>query len=175
MLRGCVARGREVGTNSVPSAGDQERRAGREPSRAGREPSRAAREPSRAGGASRGDHGAFGALVERHHPMVVPVVCRLAGSDSFAVDAAQESAIRALIGLDRLRPPERFGAWYAAIALNVARRWLREVVTGPLPEGVIDRQQLDPAELAEAAEMAPAVRHAVSELAPAQRDATLAP
>ena len=44
--------------------------------------------------------------------MVVSLVRRLAGSDSFAADAAQEGAIRALIGLDRLRSPERFGAWY---------------------------------------------------------------
>ena len=124
--------------------------------------------------ARQGDHGAFAALVERHRPMVVSLVRRLAGSDSFAADAAQESAIRALIGLDRLRSPERFGAWYAGIALNVARRWLREVATGPLPEEVVDSQQLGPAELAEAAEMAQAVRHAVSELAPGQRDATLA-
>jgi RNA polymerase sigma factor (sigma-70 family) len=106
--------------------------------------------------------------------MVVSVVSRLAGSGGFAADAAQESAIRALIGLNRLRSPERFGAWYAGIALNVARRWLGEVVTGPLPEAVIDAQQLDPAELAEAAEMAEAVRHAVSELPPGQREATLA-
>lgn len=124
--------------------------------------------------ARQGDHGAFAALVERHRPMVVSVVSRLTGSDRFAADAAQESAIRALIGLDRLRSPERFGAWYAAIALNVVRRWLREVDTGPLPEEVIDGQQTDPAELAEAAYMAQAVRHAVSELAPGQRDATLA-
>ena len=60
------------------------------------------------------------------------------------------------------------------IALNVARRWLGEVATGPLPEAIIDTQQLDPADLAEAAEMAEAVRHAVSDLAPGQRDATLA-
>jgi len=124
--------------------------------------------------ARQGDHGAFAALVERHRPMVVSLVRRLAGSDSFAADAAQEGAIRALIGLDRLRSPERFGAWYAAIALNVARWWLREVATGPLPEEVVDSQQLGPAELAEAAEMAQAVRRAVSELAPGQRDATLA-
>jgi RNA polymerase sigma factor (sigma-70 family) len=124
--------------------------------------------------ARQGDHDAFAALVERHRPMVVSVVSRLASSDSFAADAAQESAIRALIGLDRLRSPERFGAWYVGIALNVARRWLRDVAAAPLPEELIDTQQLDPAVLAEAAEMAQAIRRAVCELPPGQRDATLA-
>jgi DNA-directed RNA polymerase specialized sigma24 family protein len=58
--------------------------------------------------------------------MVLRVIERLTGSSTMVVDASQEAAVAALVGLDRLRSPERFGAWYVGIALNIARRWLRE-------------------------------------------------
>jgi RNA polymerase sigma factor (sigma-70 family) len=121
-----------------------------------------------------GDKDAFAVLIDRHRPAVFVVVRRLLGNAAAAGDAAQEAAVTALVALDRLRSPERFGAWYAGIALNVARRWLRDTVaTGPLSEEWPDSRPA-PDEQIEAAELARDVRRAVQRLAPGQRRAVLA-
>ena len=73
-----------------------------------------------------GDKDAVGGLIIRHRAMAVALVTRLLGSSDEAADIVQEAAVTALVGLDRLRSPERFGAWFAGIALNVGRRWLRD-------------------------------------------------
>jgi len=120
-----------------------------------------------------GDKDAFALLVDRHRPMVCALVARVL-DPAAASDAAQEAAITALISLDRLRSPERFGAWYAGIALNVARRWFREAVdTVPLSDECRDDRP-GPEELAEVADLGRRVRRAVEGLAPGQRQAVLA-
>jgi RNA polymerase sigma factor (sigma-70 family) len=103
-------------------------------------------------------------------------LCRRAlGDDGLAEDAAQEAALQAMLGLDRLQQPERFGAWLAGIGLNVCRRWRRDraregcslaALTGgrSVPDGT-------PAEAAEAAEDARQVRRAVGRLPAGQRAA----
>jgi DNA-directed RNA polymerase specialized sigma24 family protein len=63
-------------------------------------------------------------LVTRHWETAVALAARVLGSPELARDAAQEATVSAMTGLDRLRSPERFGAWFCGIALNVARRWL---------------------------------------------------
>lgn len=73
-----------------------------------------------------GEREAFGRLVLRHYPGVLRLCTRLLGSPAEAQDAAQEATLQALVGLGRLREPERFGAWFHAIAANVARSALRE-------------------------------------------------
>jgi hypothetical protein len=60
-----------------------------------------------------GDKDAFASLVDRHRPIVWGVVQRLVRNEAVAADAVQDATIGALVGLDRLRSPERFGAWYA--------------------------------------------------------------
>jgi RNA polymerase sigma factor (sigma-70 family) len=121
-----------------------------------------------------GDKGAFAALIGRHRPMVLALVRSFLGRRELAEDAVQEASVVALVGLDRLRCPERFGAWYAGIALNVSRRWLREIPAGLVPS--VDRPDPGPgpAEQAEAAELARRVHRAVGALAPGQRAAVLA-
>src|SRR5207249_1432114 len=101
------------------------------------------------------------------------LVRRLLGDDVLASDVAQDATVAALVGLHRLRSPERFGAWYAGIALNMARRRLREVSASPLPEEGRDDGP-GPDEQAEAAEVADKVRQAVATLAAGQRAAVLA-
>ena len=76
--------------------------------------------------AREGDKEAFAALLARHRGMLVALCRRALGDDGLAEDAAQEAALEAMLGLDRLRRPERFGAWLAGIGLNVCRRWRRE-------------------------------------------------
>jgi sigma-70-like protein len=66
---------------------------------------------------------AFAELVSRHWPAAVALAARVLGSPDLAADAGQEAAVAALVSLDRLREPGRFGAWYCGITLNVARNW----------------------------------------------------
>jgi bifunctional DNase/RNase len=68
-----------------------------------------------------GDKDAFAALVTRHWATAVALAARVLGTPDLASDAAQEAAVAALVGLDRLRTPGRFGAWFCGITLNVAR------------------------------------------------------
>lgn len=95
------------------------------------------------------------------------------GDDERARDVVQEAAVLALVSLDRLANPDRFGAWLCGIALNVARRWLHE--TRSFDEIAVE--PADPApgpdEFAEIRDLARRVRRAVATLAPGQRDAVL--
>jgi RNA polymerase sigma factor (sigma-70 family) len=113
-------------------------------------------------------------LIRRHWPLAVFLAGRLLGSAELGCDAAQEAAMAALTDLGRLRSPDRFGAWFCGIALNVARRWLRELrleVPGPPPDG--GSAEPGPAEAAELADIAARVRGAVAALPEGQRDAVM--
>jgi len=111
-------------------------------------------------------------LLRRHGDTAVALAARMLGSADLARDAVQEAAVAAMTDLDRLRSPDRFGAWFCGITLNVARRWLRQ----PRPEVAGLSAELlaagpDPAEAAEAADTAARVREAIGSLADGQRHA----
>jgi RNA polymerase sigma factor (sigma-70 family) len=72
-----------------------------------------------------GQRGAFVGLFERHQESVLGLCRRLLGSETEAQDVAQDAALRAFLGLETLREPERFGAWLHSIAANLARQRLR--------------------------------------------------
>jgi RNA polymerase sigma-70 factor (ECF subfamily) len=72
-----------------------------------------------------GDRAALSLLVERHRPLLLSVCRRVTGDPQAAEDAAQEAILQALLHLDRLRRPERFGQWLAGIGLNVCRVAIR--------------------------------------------------
>jgi RNA polymerase sigma factor (sigma-70 family) len=127
-----------------------------------------------------GDQGAFASLVARHRGMLVGLCRRVLGDPGLAEDAAQEAVLQAMVSLERLERPERFGAWLGGIGLNVCRRWRRDQVreewslaalTGGRagPDPVPD----SPAEAAEAAEAARRVRRAVNRLPAGQRAAVV--
>ena len=66
-------------------------------------------------------------LLRRHWDVAVLLAERVLGSPDLARDAAQEAAIAAMTDVERLRSPDRFGAWFCGIALNVSRKWLRQL------------------------------------------------
>ena len=129
------------------------------------------------GAALDGDKDAFAALVTRHWATAVALAARVLGTADLAADAAQEAAVAALVGLDRLRAPGRFGAWFCGITLNVARGWVRQLrAERPAAlDRALDRASAEPGpdERAELADLAATVRAAVAQLADGQRDAVL--
>ena len=119
-----------------------------------------------------GDKERLGELILRHWRTANFLATRVLGSPELAGDAAQEAAIAAMTGLDQLRSPDRFGAWFCGITLNVARRWLRSsgtelLISSPDPPS----GGPDPAQAAELAEVAARVRAAIALLADGQREA----
>jgi len=111
-------------------------------------------------------------LLRRHWDTAVLLAGRVLGSPDLAHDAAQEAAVAAMTDLGQLRSPDRFGAWFCGITLNVSRRWLRQLrseVPGLLPD--LASASPDPAEAAEIADTAARVRDAIAALADGQQDA----
>ena len=72
-----------------------------------------------------GDTTALERLVERHLGVVHLIALSRLRDREAAEDLAQEVFLRALLGLDRLTNPERFGPWLARIARNLATDWHR--------------------------------------------------
>jgi len=122
--------------------------------------------------ARRGCKEAMAELLSRHWNTAVLLAGRVLGSPDLARDAAQEAAVAAMTDLERLRSPDRFGAWFCGIALNVSRRWRRQLqseVPGLGPD--LASVSGDPAVAAEAADTAARVRGAIAALADGQQDA----
>jgi RNA polymerase sigma-70 factor (ECF subfamily) len=123
-----------------------------------------------------GDRKALATLIERHWALLLGCCRRMLGGDDLVEEAAQETVVQALLGLERLREPDRFGPWLAGIGLNVCRQLLRERSSRSWwPEAAVDDPAVsggaDPQELAEAAELAARVREAVAGLPRGQREA----
>ena len=111
-------------------------------------------------------------LLRRHWDTAVMLAARVLGSQDLARDAVQEAALAAMTDLGRLRSPDKFGAWFCGIALNVARKWRRQL-RFEVPGLVADLApgSADPAEAAELADTAARVRGAIAALADGQQDA----
>jgi RNA polymerase sigma factor (sigma-70 family) len=119
-----------------------------------------------------GDRRAFATLVERHYALLLATCRRAAGDGETAADAAQEAVVTALVGLDRLRDADRFGAWLVGIGLNLCRRALQErarLTAFDGAEPAAGGPALD--EAAQAARVAERVRRAIAALPPGQRAA----
>ena len=70
-----------------------------------------------------GDREAFATLLDRHRSVLLALCRRMLGDALAAEDAAHEAILQALLCLERLRLPEKFGPWLCGIGLNVCRRW----------------------------------------------------
>lgn len=127
-----------------------------------------------------GDRAAFGVLVMRHRSLVLAVCRRALRDPDLAEDVTQEAILQAMLSLDRLRRPERFGPWLAGIGLNLCYRlrrqrgheaWSWEAVIGGrlLPEPVDPGPTVD--DQVEAAELREWIGEVVAGLPAGQRAA----
>jgi len=132
--------------------------------------------------AREGDRAAFATLLSRHWELLLALCRRTLGDPELAHDAAQEAALQALLGLDRLRQAASFGPWLGGIGLNVCRSWLRyrprdtwswEALQGGRLALELPDDRPDPGALAEAADLAAHVSRAVAGLPNGQRTAVL--
>ncbi len=118
-----------------------------------------------------GDQVAFRLLVERYQPMVRARARQLCANPSDTDDVMQEAFLRAFIGLDRLRDPDRFGAWLAGITANICsglRRRGEPTLLPDWPEPLHPTAQ-DGVPSADDIDRADAVRAAMADLPAAQR------
>jgi RNA polymerase sigma factor (sigma-70 family) len=124
--------------------------------------------------ALRGEREPLAELLLRHWKTAAFLATRVLGSADLGHDAAQEAAVAAMTNLERLRSPDKFGAWFCGIALNVARRWLRQL-RAEVPTVLADQPSAlpGPAEAAEIADLAWRVRAAIDQLPDGQREAVL--
>jgi RNA polymerase sigma factor (sigma-70 family) len=135
-----------------------------------------ASDPDLVARARTGDADAYAALLRRHQATLGRVCARVLGDPSAAADVAQDAALVGWLQLDRLREPERFGAWLAGIGRMLALRELRRradardrlTADGAVPDVVAGE---DPVERALAGERAAELAAAISALPPGQRDA----
>ncbi len=72
-----------------------------------------------------GDRDAFGALVAEHRDSVYGFACRTLGDREQALDAAQETFVKAWAGLDGFDRSRPFRPWLFTIASNVCTDLLR--------------------------------------------------
>jgi RNA polymerase sigma-70 factor (ECF subfamily) len=73
-----------------------------------------------------GRQDAFDTLVERHQRRVFRLGCRLLGDRDAALDAAQETFVKAWKALPRFEGKARFSTWLTRIAINQCRNELRK-------------------------------------------------
>jgi len=116
-------------------------------------------------GAVRGDGDSFTELCERYYGPMVAIAHAILGDRHWAEDAAQQAFAKAAVSLPKLRQPEQFGSWLAAICRNAARDLIRTAErhcsAGKLPEMGAEPQDDD---------MGEAVREALRRLEPSARE-----
>ncbi len=128
-----------------------------------------------------GNRSAFANLLNRYYPSVLRLCLRLLGSPWDAEDVAQETALQAFLGLERLKEPNRFSAWLHAIAANQARKVLRRRHTDSfdaLGEATLfslmwTNAAQPPEEVALASEIHELILHALNDLSQVNRDAVM--
>lgn len=84
-----------------------------------------------------GERAAFDELIARWHEPLWRYLRRLAGNDDAARDLAQDTWLRVLRGIARLRSPEKLRAWLFGIARRVAMDRLRVSYARPSQADVV--------------------------------------
>jgi RNA polymerase sigma-70 factor, ECF subfamily len=73
-----------------------------------------------------GDSWSFEVLIRRHQRRILAVSCRMTGSFADAEDIAQQTFMKAFLGIRRFQSRSSFSTWLTTIALNEARMWKRK-------------------------------------------------
>ncbi len=73
----------------------------------------------------RGDEGAAAAFFNEYESLVERTIARILGADADLADATQETFIRALRSIHRLRDPQAMTEWLLQIAVCTAADWVR--------------------------------------------------
>jgi RNA polymerase sigma factor (sigma-70 family) len=85
-----------------------------------------------------GDRDGFDDLIRRWNDPLWRYLRRVAGSDHKAQELAQETWLRVVRGISRLRDPARLRAWLFGIARRVAMDSLRDQYAAPRTADVVD-------------------------------------
>jgi RNA polymerase sigma factor (sigma-70 family) len=89
------------------------------------------------------DPESFGQLCRRYYHPLVAVADSILLDHHWAEDAAQEALAQACRQLPKLKKPDRFGPWVAAICRNVAKDMLRDRLRRREPVADCDPQAPD--------------------------------
>jgi RNA polymerase sigma-70 factor (ECF subfamily) len=81
--------------------------------------------------AARGDGDSFTELCRRFYPPLVAIGHAITGDRHLPEDAAQQALAKAAVNLPKLRKPEQFGSWLAAICRNAATDIIRRRASAP--------------------------------------------
>jgi RNA polymerase sigma factor (sigma-70 family) len=119
-----------------------------------------------------GERQQFAVLVDRHVGRTTAVAQRLLRSRTETEDVVQEATLQAYLGLRELRDRDRFGAWFAAIAANLAKIRLRETQGRLLPLDGVDGGLAGDDGL-DRGERLQAIHEALAQLSSPEREAVL--
>ena len=85
-----------------------------------------------------GDIGSFGKLCDKYYNSIAAIAYSVLTDHQLAEDAAQETFLRALKNLKKLKSKEKFGPWLAQICRNVSKDMVKKKLKG------IDTQDMSP-------------------------------
>ncbi len=105
------------------------------------------------------DPESFGQLCRRYYPSLVAVADSILLDHHLAEDAAQEALAHACRQLPKLKKPELFGPWVAAICRNVAKDMLRDRQSQPTPAEDCETRETDCRDDGRTELVAEALRH----------------
>ena len=115
-----------------------------------------------------GEPAAVEELTRMFLPRVYGLCLRISRQQEIAEDATQETFVRALRALPKLRQTDRFVSWILVIAANTTRELLKKQAReGKLGEE-LDQLELEPSATEDSRQAA--VDHALSQLAPTERE-----
>ncbi|MFN0249276.1 MAG: sigma-70 family RNA polymerase sigma factor [Kofleriaceae bacterium] len=120
----------------------------------------------------RGEHSAFGALVERYQGVVCAVSYSRTRDQALSEDVAQETFLAAWQQLDQLREAGRLRSWLCGIAKNLASKARKRRVREVPSDGVADHEPArgDPFDALDAAQSEALVGDALGRVPEKYRD-----
>jgi RNA polymerase sigma factor (sigma-70 family) len=121
----------------------------------------------------RGEHAAFGALVERYQGVVCAVSYSRTGDRALSEDVAQETFIAAWRQLDRLRETGKIRSWLCGIARNLASKARKRSDRETVFEGELVATDGNPFDAASDAESERLMREAMSRVPETYREPLL--